>query len=99
MRSELIIVKVFCLAGVLPVSSVGSVVIKEENKTAISYYLKATKESNEDIENECMIHGMELECLKLRSNTLHAKFVRFSRTKDLQKLRFYVYEKRLRRMK
>ena len=35
-----------------------------------------------------MIYGMRWECLKSRSNTLHAKFVPFSRTEDLQKLRF-----------
>ena len=35
-----------------------------------------------------MIYGMRWECLKSRSNTLHVKFVPFSRTEDLQKLRF-----------
>ena len=42
---------------------------------------------NEDIENECVIYGMKWECLKLRSNTLHAKFVAFSRTEiEIQQL-------------
>ena len=48
-------------------------------------------------ENECIIYGMKWECLKLKSNTLHAKIVAFSRTRDLQKLRFNSCEKRLRR--
>ena len=66
-------------AVVLRVSSVGLVFIKirlerngQKRKTRLLYLVtcKQRKKVNEDVENECIIYGMRLECLKLRSNTL-----------------------------
>ena len=95
MRQELITVKVSRPAGVLWESSVGLVVIKfllerngKKKKTRLLYLViyKQRKKVDENIENECIIYGMRWECLRLRSNTLHAKFAVFSITRDLPTL-------------
>ena len=69
---------------------------KEENKTATCCYVKETKESKQGYRKQMYDLWNEMG---MKSNTLHAKFTAFSRTRDLQKLRIISCKKRLRGMK
>ena len=65
------------------------------DKTATSCYLKATKESTEGYRKRLQNLLNEIGLTEI----LHAKFVVFSRTIDLQKCRFSNCGERLKKMK